>query len=210
MMTDTPLNAAYALHGPDDCLRLYRDWAATYDADFAQGMDYLMPAHVARAFLAAGGQGPVLDVGAGTGLVARALRDMGFGGAIDGVDISAEMLARATEKGLYRHLSRADVTLPLTLGLYSGIVSSGTFTHGHVGPEALPHLLAAAAPGAQFAVSIKQDIYTANGFDSAFAALSAQITATQLIDAQIYGPAAADRDPDHAADRAWIALFRKR
>ena len=44
-------------------------------------------------------------------------------------------------------------------GGYRGIVSSGTFTRGHVGPEALPHLLAVAEAGAQFALSINAAVY---------------------------------------------------
>ena len=209
-MTDSGLTNAYALRGPDDCLRLYRDWADSYDRDFAEGMDYRMPAHVAGAFMAAGGQGPVLDVGAGTGLLAQALRGMGFQGDIDGIDISADMLARAAEKGVYRSLTVADVLRPLNLaGRYAGIVSSGTFTHGHVGPQALPHLLDMALPGAQFAVSIKADTYRDEGFDRAFAALEGRISGLQLIEMAIYGPAAAARDPGHADDRGFVALFRK-
>jgi hypothetical protein len=41
-------------------------------------MEYRLPAHVAAAFVSAGGTGPVLDVGAGTGLLAEALRAQGF------------------------------------------------------------------------------------------------------------------------------------
>jgi len=227
-MSRSDLSTAYTLSSPEDCRRLYADWAATYDRDFAAGMDYLLPAHVARAFLAAGGQGPVLDVGAGTGLLGAALRGAGLGGAgvggaepggaaatdpgpagaIDGVDLSAAMLAQAARLGLYRHLREADITRPLDLpGPYAGIVSSGTFTHGHVGPEALPHLLAVAAPGAVFALSVNAGIWDARGFPPALAALP--VTDLAATPAPIYGPRAAARDPAHAADRALIVTFRK-
>jgi SAM-dependent methyltransferase len=103
---------------------------------------------VAAAFLAGGGTGPVLDVGAGTGLVGAALRGLGWAGEIDGIDLSPQMLDQAREKQVYRDLIEADVTRPLPLpGGYNGVVSSGTFTHGHVGPEALGPMLAVAAPG---------------------------------------------------------------
>ncbi|MBC7737636.1 MAG: methyltransferase, partial [Candidatus Saccharibacteria bacterium] len=49
------LTQALALTGPDATLKLYRDWAAGYDGGFAQDMDYRLPAHVAGAFVAAGG-----------------------------------------------------------------------------------------------------------------------------------------------------------
>ena len=64
-MSEPDLSGALTLTGPEACLAHYRAWAASYDSGFAEGMDYLLPAHVAAAFLAAGGGSPVLDVGAG-------------------------------------------------------------------------------------------------------------------------------------------------
>lgn len=113
MTTDPGLNAAYRLDGPEGCRRLYAAWADSYDADFAAGMDYRLPALVAGAFLAAGGAGPVLDAGAGTGLVGAALLGLGFSGAIDGADLSPAMLARAARLGVYRNLFEADLTQPI-------------------------------------------------------------------------------------------------
>jgi predicted TPR repeat methyltransferase len=201
------LDKAYALNGPEDCARLYADWAASYDAGFAADMDYRLPAHVAAAFLAHGGGpgGPVLDVGAGTGLLAAALREQGLTAEIDGIDLSPDMLARAQEKRLYTRLVAADVTQPLALPrAYAGIVSSGTFTHGHVGPDALGHLEAVAAPGALFALSINAGVYRDKGFDIA---LSRRPSVT-LIEVSIYGPRARAGTDGHADDRALIALWR--
>ena len=142
----TDLNAAFALSSPEDCARLYADWAASYDTGFAAGLDYRLPAHVAAAFLAHGG------------------------------------------KGLYRSLFQADITRPLSLGgPYHGIVSSGTFTHGHVGPAAISQLETQAAPGALFALSINEGVYRAMGFDAALA----QRPGVTLLEVQIYGPVAA-------------------
>jgi predicted TPR repeat methyltransferase len=83
---DQGLKGALELTGPEACLAYYRDWAASYDQGFATEMQYLLPAHVAAAFLGSRGQGPVLDVGAGTGLLAESLRQMGFEDEIDAVD----------------------------------------------------------------------------------------------------------------------------
>lgn len=210
-MSEPDLQNALTLNSPEDCLALYRAWAETYDAGFATGMDYLLPAHVAAAFLAAGGGTPVLDVGAGTGLLAERLQDMGQDGPIDAVDFSAEMLNRATEKDIYRNLTQADITQPIALPRqYGGIVSSGTFTAGHVGPEALPQLLALALPKAQFALSINQRVWTARGFDRALAGLQQEgrIAGLHLIEVKVYGASASALDPAHAGDRAQIALFR--
>jgi predicted TPR repeat methyltransferase len=211
-MTDPDLAAALALTGPEATLKLYRDWAASYDSGFADSMDYRLPAHVAGAFLAAGGTGPVLDVGAGTGLLALRLREMGFQGQIDALDLSTEMLAKAASKGLYRALIAADVTKTLpTTEAYRGVTSSGTFTAGHVGPEAFPPLLAAVAPGAQFALSVNRRVWDSLRFPAALDGLLAKglIRDLQTLDVQVYGERAAALDPDHAADQAAVVLFRK-
>ena len=208
---DQGLKGALGLTGPEACLAYYRDWAASYDQGFASEMQYLLPAHVAAAFMGTGARGPVLDVGAGTGLLADSLRQMGFQDPIDAVDFSVEMLERAAEKRIYAGLFQADITRPLTLPRrYGGIVSSGTFTAGHVGPGALPNLLAVAAPQAQFALSINRRVWTAAGFDVALEALAGdrKISDLHLIEVEVYGAAAAGIDAEHAADRAMIALFR--
>jgi SAM-dependent methyltransferase len=205
-MADEDLDGAYALDGPASVRAYYAGWAARYDAGFAAATGYALPATVAADYAAAGGGGPVLDVGAGTGLVAEALAGQGIG-PVDGVDLSPEMLARAAVKGLYRHLVEADVTRPLTPpeGPYAGIVSAGTFTQGHVGPEAIPVLLAAAAPGALFAISVHERVWTARGFPAAFAALGPAITGFEARPVAIYTGAAGA----HAGDRAHLVRFRK-
>lgn len=207
-MTPPGLTDAYALNGPQDIARLYAGWADSYDTGFAAGMDYRLPAEVASALLRAGPvAGAVLDAGAGTGLLAAALRGLGFAGALDGIDLSDAMLERARAKGLYRALHRADLTQPLPrLGPYGGIVSSGTFTHGHVGPQALPGLLALAAPGALVALSVNAGVWEALRFPAALAALP--IRDLDLTEVAIYGQAATLADPAHAADRALIVTFR--
>lgn len=90
MTQDTPdLHHAYALRTPEDSRRLYAEWAGDYDQSFAAREDYQLHVHTARAFVRAGGQGPVLDVGAGTGLCGAVLADFGVG-PIDATDISPE------------------------------------------------------------------------------------------------------------------------
>lgn len=204
------LGDAYALKTPQDNKRLYREWAQSYDGGFAQSMDYQLPAHVAHLFAQLGGAGPVLDVGAGTGLLAQALRPLSEV-AIDGLDISAEMLAQAAQKQVYRNLIEADLTSPLPLALdagqYGGIVSSGTFTHGHVGPEALDQLIPLARPDALFVLSVNAEHFKARGFEAKFNALAPLITDYHIRTVSIYGQQA---DPTHAADKGHLAVFRRK
>ena len=205
--TKHDLDGAYALRTPEDSVRYYRDWATGYDREFATGMGYQSPRAVASAFAALGGAGPVLDVGAGTGLVARALGDLGIG-PVDGVDISAEMLAVAQEKGVYRTTIEADLTkvLPIENSVYSGVISAGTFTHGHVGPEAFDELLRVAAAGAVFAVTVHEAVYETGGFARHFAAFGNRIDAFRTEQFRIYDASAPG---DHASDTGWIVSFRK-
>lgn len=203
------LNAAYALQSPEDSRKLYGQWAKTYDQGFAADMDYQLPRMVGLIFCEAfKGAGPVLDVGAGTGLVAqnipiRAMIE------IDGLDVSPDMLAVANQKGLYRKTIEADLTGPLDIadGSYGAIVSSGTFTHGHVGPDALDELLRIARPGAIFVLAINAEHFSARGFAAKFAELESDIGGLQHHNVNIYGANVGD---DHKGDLASIAVFRKR
>lgn len=208
-MTGKPpdLTAAYALKTPEDSRRLYAEWAGDYDAAFAAREDYQLHIHTARAFVAAGGQGPVLDVGAGTGLCGAILADLGVA-PVDATDISAEMLEVAMTKDIYRDAIVADLNegIPAPPDSYAGIVSSGTFTTGHVGPGGLDALLRVARRGAQFAISINARHFDSAGFRAHFEALGTQITRLTLPEVRIYGDLAAGA---HKDDTALIALFER-
>ncbi len=207
------LQRAYTLRSPAECLELYADWAKSYDADFASARAYALPLRVAEAFLAASPPaGSVLDVGAGTGLVAAALRALGHGAPLEAVDISPQMLEVAREKGLYAALHVTDITRPLPAGCgpYAGIVSAGTFTHGHVGPEALAPLLAATLPGAVVALSVNLGVWETRGFPQALAALGDRIDPPEYLDVPIYGGHADAAAEAPAGDRARILRFRTR
>ena len=196
------LTDAYSVKTPDDNRRLYADWAASYDDGFAGPQDYLLPGHVARAFAAMGGRGPALDIGAGTGLLGDHLARLGIG-PVDGVDLSPEMLAVAGAKGVYARLFAGDMTVGLDLpgGAYSGIVSSGTFTIGHLGPAVLAEVVRLAAPGAVIAVSVNRAHFEAEPFTGALARLAGAVRLERIDEVPIYGPRA---DPDHRDDRACI------
>ncbi|MFV0514616.1 MAG: class I SAM-dependent DNA methyltransferase [Jhaorihella sp.] len=210
MKDKTPdVKSAYGLKTPEDSRRLYAEWAGDYDDSFAAREDYQLHIHTARAFVSAGGQGPVLDVGAGTGLCGAVLSNLGVG-PIDATDISPEMLAQAMRKDIYRDAIEADINhgIPAPRESYSGIVSSGTFTHGHVGPEAIGALLRIARHGAQFALSINRVHFDSMGFDQLFGLLlkDGRISRLSLPEVRIYGDLASGENKD---DTALIALFEK-
>lgn len=204
----TDLKNAYALNAPADSKRLYADWAGTYDEGFAQAMDYRLARLVAFIYAEVGaGASPLLDVGAGTGLVAQNI-PIKSGIEMDALDLSAEMLEAAARKGLYRKLVEADLTRPLPLAdnTYGAIVSAGTFTHGHVGPEPLDELLRVARKGAVFVLAINDQHFEGHGFAAKFDALAPRIDDAEFRKVRIYGEAPTG---DHKDDEAQIAVFRK-
>lgn len=208
-MTEKPgLNSAYALRSKDDNRRLYADWAETYDSDFVDEMDYRLPFEVARQFATVGGEGPVLDIGAGTGAVALHLSKLGVG-PVDGTDISAEMLGIARGKALFSRLFTGDVTdrLDVADAAYRGVISAGTFTIGHVGPEAIDELLRVLAPGGVMVISVSARHWDGSGFAAKLESIKAQIEYLAMPEVAIYGPGATG---EHATDRALIVTFRKR
>lgn len=205
MSQETPrLGSAYALEGVEQVKQLYRDWATTYDADFIERMGYAMPRIVAEVFERVGGAGPILDVGCGSGAVGVGLA----GQRIDGLDLSPEMLDVAVQKGVYTRLVEGDLLqeLPLATASYRGIVSAGTFTHGHVGPEALDELIRVSASGAVFCLGINAEHFETHGFATKFASLreSGEISEASIEDHAIY-----EADHERSGDRAMVAIFRR-
>ncbi|ABG30300.1 class I SAM-dependent methyltransferase [Roseobacter denitrificans] len=201
------LQAAYSVRTPAENEALYAAWAKTYDESFAAASDYIFPQQVARVFHEQGGHGPVLDAGAGTGLVAEAIAARKTC-LMDAFDISEPMLSIAKAKGVYRRLVQGDLTqkLPFDDGSYASVVSAGTFTHGHVGPEAMDELLRVSASGALLVLTIKAELYEARGFAATFSDLGMQIYDFQLQEVPIYGAGAQSSD---TLDAGLIACFRK-
>mgnify|MGYP001818872590 FL=1 len=207
MAKNPNVDDAYAMSSPEEVKALYRTWSRSYDVVFGESQGYQLPRKVASAFVGAGGVGPVLDVGAGTGLVGGALRRMNVKD-IDGIDLSEDMLEVARMKDDYRGLYAGDVTRPLDLidAPYMGVVSAGTFTLGHVGPAALQNLLDVAASGALFVISVNDAHYMSAGFAAAFTEFGDQITNLTSREVRIYDDRA---DEEHRSDKARLLVFRK-
>lgn len=188
---------------------MYRDWAATYDTDFAAAMDYFYPKSIAEIYseFATNEDGPVLDVGAGTGLVAEALKPLG-NWQIDALDISQEMLDVALGKACYRRAVCANLTkkLPLDDAGYGGLISAGTFTHGHVGPDAIDELMRIARPGALFVLGINSEVYEAEGFRAKFQSMDSAIAGFQILERAVYGENA---KVEYRTAVSTVAVFRK-
>ena len=167
---DDLLARAYALTGIDEAetKALYRDWAATYDDTMLEGLGYQSPAKVA-ALLAR--QNPaldanILDVGCGTGLLAEHLRALGYAN-IDGLDFSADMLAEAQRLNRIDNAYNRDLNQLLSAPdqPYDYLVSTGTFTHGHVNALCLPELMNWLVGGGMLIATVHQHVWSQGLFD---------------------------------------------
>ena len=203
------LQDAYSLVTPEDSINLYRTWASTYDIDFARQNDYRSPFEIAKYFdkYSNNNDTPILDVGAGTGLVGECLKSSSK--EINALDISPEMLEIARLKNCYSKIIEADVTQRLSISdnHYGAIVSAGTFTHGHVGPCAFDELLRIAQPGGLFVFTIHNKLYEKAGFNKKFIGIQKNITKPIFHEVNVYGN---NPDKDHGSDQVIITVFRKK
>jgi len=171
--TKIGLQDAYSVETPEDNIDLYKNWADSYDEDFVLATGYVAFMRCADFYLQHPMRisGPVLDVGCGTGAVGVVLRE-GKVGRVDGIDISQDMLDQAGQKRtasgdiVYTSLIQADLTRKIEIpdNTYAGIVSAGTFTHGHLGPESLSELWRVAAPGAICSIGVNAGHFDSRGF----------------------------------------------
>jgi len=167
------LEQAYLLETPVDNINYYGKLADTYDKDFAQGLGYVLPKAVAELFRSRVKpvDTPIVDIGCGTGLLGKALASHDL--VVDGIDISDAMLVHSQKTGVYRRLLTVDLTGDIAKfnNSYGAVLSSGTFTHGHLGPDVLVRLLDMAKPDGLFVIAINQTHYESKGFDAAIQTL---------------------------------------
>ncbi|MFL4470991.1 class I SAM-dependent methyltransferase [Tateyamaria armeniaca] len=139
------LDKAYQARDADSTRALYDDWANSYEAEVAEN-GYATPGRCAEALKSytTDQSAPVLDFGCGTGLSGLALKLAGFE-VIDGVDLSAEMLAEARTKGVYRHLDQIEAGGDLPRKDYSLCAAIGVIGAG-AAPISVLHTLMRALP----------------------------------------------------------------
>ena len=199
------VDEAYHLENSDEMAEFYRKWARDYDRQMLDLRGYTSPATIAEKLVLHLPQkhAVVLDIGCGTGLTCRLLAEQGYD-RLDGIDLSQEMLNVAHERGIYRSLLQADVNqpLPLATASYDGVISSGTFTHGHVGPQPLGEIFRVLKPGGVLACTVHQDLWQSMGFEDRFRRLTDEGIATKL--SLELGSYYRDGAPE-----GWFCVYRK-
>ena len=203
------LEDAYSLKTPEDSIKLYNEWAQTYDKEFALNSNYLSPKKISSFFKkhSKNTDTPILDVGAGTGLVGEYLNSLGSKNII-GIDISSEMLDQAKLKRCYSSLIEADITkkIPINNDTIGAIISAGTFTHGHVGADALDELLRITKPGGLFVLSINSKVFIKGGFQEKFLEIKNKISSPIFKEFSAHGK---HNDKKFNEVKIFATIFRK-
>jgi len=206
------LENAYRLSTPESNEAYYNALAQSYNTDFVTGLGYSLAHRVAEKYkaLAAPEDSPIADIGCGTGVIGTALNGIDAGVDIVGMDISTAMLQEAEKTHCYSELVKIDLTSAIGsrhLGKFGAILSSGTFTHGHLGPESLLELLTLAKTNALFVITINKLHFVNKGFDKAITSLleSGSISHYDAGEVPIYNA----QDHEHSNDVGLLTSFRK-
>ncbi len=140
----------------------YSDWAAGYDRDLIDEMGYVAPKIASNLLLKYlnDTNAQILDAGCGTGLVGSIMHKSGYTN-IDGIDYSPDMLERAAEKAIYRSLIEGDLMNALHIDnrKYDAVISVGTFTCGHVGPQAFDELVRITKAGGYICFTVREEAW---------------------------------------------------
>jgi predicted TPR repeat methyltransferase len=139
----------------------YDGWAQSYDDDLGS-WSYQAPAVVADTVVTRKPSArTVLDVGCGTGLVGRALRERGFVGQLRGLDISRASLEIARQAPAYDALEQADLQqrLPADDDSVDAVVCVGVMTYLPEVEAVWREFVRVAKPGGLVVVTQREDLW---------------------------------------------------
>ena len=159
----------YKLTTSEELLKYYQDWTKKnkYNQDMIN-WKYTAPQETVLVLkkYALNNKCKILDAGCGTGLVGIELKKCGYSN-IDGVDFSQNMLDLIPQ-GIYKKIEKVDLNKPLKFkpNMYDVVMCVGTFTYGHVKPQALDELIRITKNGGLICFTINEGIYEEYGFDN--------------------------------------------
>lgn len=159
--------ATYEAKTDEELVAAYRCWASEYDADTCDGMGYVGP-EVAAGLLdkhLGSTRAEILDAGCGTGLVGKALNDLGYQ-RIEAMDFSRDMLREAEKKDVYDNVFHADMNkeLPLPDNSFDATICVGAFTYAHLGPHAFDELIRVTRPSGYICFTVRDGAYQEYGY----------------------------------------------
>jgi predicted TPR repeat methyltransferase len=210
------LDEAYSVKSPEDNRRLYAKWAATYESSFVDAKQYRYPKAISEVFnehvpVDADEVLRVIDIGCGTGLTGMYLSRLRSHLIIDGLDISPEMLAEASRKkrtdgsAVYTNLNECDLTQAVVNKFepFDALICSGTFTHGHLGPDALKNVLSLVRSAGWIVIGVNNEHFEGKNFQAELDALSDahRITTPEILRIDVY-----EKGSPHFGDQARVIL----
>ena len=158
----------YKLKTTEEVMKYYDEWGINnkYDKDMIE-WDYTGPRETVDTFkkYANNKEIKIYDAGCGTGLVGVELKKYCYTN-FDGVDLSQKLLD-LVPAGLYKNLLKADLNKPLNISdnEYDAVLCVGTFTFGHVKPQALDEFIRITKNKGLICFTINEGIYEEYGFD---------------------------------------------
>ena len=117
------------------------------------------------------------------------------------------MLEIAKSKNIYKRSFLSDLTkeVPVDNSFYDGVVSSGTFTHGHVGPSSIRELVRVTKPGGLITISVNEKHWISLDFAGEVENLNQYTRNFTLNKISIYGE---QSKHDHKDDKAIILTIK--
>jgi predicted TPR repeat methyltransferase len=145
---------------PDACIKqLYERFSTFYESNMCEELGYQGPQHLLDVVLDTVGPRrglSVLDLGCGTGLAGEALRPLAS--RLVGVDLSAEMLAKARDRNIYDELAVGELTqwLASTRQFFDLIIACDTFIYFGDLTQVVGPSTRRLNPGGKIAFSVEQ------------------------------------------------------
>ena len=158
----------YKLKTTDEVMRYYDEWGIKnkYDQDMVE-WNYTGPKECVEVFkkYTKDKNIKIFDAGCGTGLVGLELKKFGYNN-YDGADLSQKLLD-LVPKNLYKKLIKADLNKKIQSedNFYDAVMCVGTFTFGHVRPNALEEFIRITKNNGLICFTINEGIYEEYGFD---------------------------------------------
>ena len=158
----------YKLKTTDEVMKYYDEWGKKnkYDKDM-EDWNYTGPKETSKIFnkYSSNKDIKIYDAGCGTGLVGVELKKYGFSNFY-GADLSQKLLD-LVPKGLYQTLDKVDLNKSINKNdnSYDAVMCVGTFTFGHVKPQALVEFIRITKNKGLICFTINEGIHEKYGFD---------------------------------------------
>ena len=158
----------YKLKTTEEVMRYYDEWGEKdkYNKDMVE-WNYTGPKETVDVIEKYSTNKDILifDAGCGTGLVGLQLKKFGYK-KFHGADLSQKLLDSIPEN-LYQKLIKVDLnqTINVSDNSYNAVMCVGTFTFGHVKPQAIDEFIRITKKDGLICFTINEGIYKEYGFD---------------------------------------------